>query len=477
MDMEPQQLAADDIEVSGLGPWLSPRARLRRLAISVAAVLLALLIIFAGLPTLRQDALALLIAPTPTPPLRSLPGADSFYVFATPPWVTVLVDGHPLDRVPVVDEQPVASPPITARSPDRPTPTPIPPPDKLPRRLQLAPGHHTIEWRGAPFLTQRCTFPVPLPFLYEPRGNDACLFAPFPGRPPGYVVQQRESLATLPPEPRAALRAAIGAGLAAASATSAIQPGEPYLAPGSPSAGSHVVYTDSALRATFQFTLAAVTAWSDPCADPSTVQPCRFPGRDCRQLCTTTLPASAPPSGADRAAWTVIAPVQATWELTTPKGTLLPQRLAEPGPSDSLALLRISWDGASWHVAPLFGHAAGGMLGDDPICAPARYWITGTSGISSLMQGPVAPTGRLDLGIEYVAGPDPTDGCFVSVDPSSLAFAPVPPVVQPATFLLRFGVLLAVNASARQIAPQLPVAGAHEQAIASRLQALAMNGG
>ena len=29
MDQEPQQLAADDSEVSGLGPRLSPRARLR----------------------------------------------------------------------------------------------------------------------------------------------------------------------------------------------------------------------------------------------------------------------------------------------------------------------------------------------------------------------------------------------------------------------------------------------------------------
>ena len=93
------------------------------------------------------------------------------------------------------------------------------------------------------------------------------------------------------------------------------------------------------------------------------------------------------------------------------------------------------------------------------------------------MQGPVVPTGRLDLGIEYVTGPDPTDGCFVSVDPSSLSFAPVPPIVQPATFLLRFGALLAVNASARQIAPWLPTAGAHEQAIASRLQTLASSGG
>jgi hypothetical protein len=46
MDREPQQLAADNSEVSGLGPRLSPRARLRRLIISVAAVLLALLVVY-----------------------------------------------------------------------------------------------------------------------------------------------------------------------------------------------------------------------------------------------------------------------------------------------------------------------------------------------------------------------------------------------------------------------------------------------
>jgi hypothetical protein len=67
MDLETQQPAASEGEVSGLGPRLSPRARLRRLIISVAAVLLALLVVAAGVPALRQDALALLSAPTPTP--------------------------------------------------------------------------------------------------------------------------------------------------------------------------------------------------------------------------------------------------------------------------------------------------------------------------------------------------------------------------------------------------------------------------
>src|SRR5258708_677310 len=67
MDLETQQPAASEGEVSGLGPRLSPRARVRRVIISVAAVLLALLVVFAGVPALRQNALALLSAPTPTP--------------------------------------------------------------------------------------------------------------------------------------------------------------------------------------------------------------------------------------------------------------------------------------------------------------------------------------------------------------------------------------------------------------------------
>jgi hypothetical protein len=68
MDQEPPPSILDEIEVSRLRPPLSPGARLRRLTIGVAAVLLALLVVFAGSPTLRQDALALLSAPTPTPP-------------------------------------------------------------------------------------------------------------------------------------------------------------------------------------------------------------------------------------------------------------------------------------------------------------------------------------------------------------------------------------------------------------------------
>jgi hypothetical protein len=114
MDLETQQPTASEGEVSGLGPRLSPRARLRRLIISVAAMLLALLVIVAGVPALRQNALALLSAPTPTPPPRSTVAEPTFLmtqigVFAPAPahagdavtvviWLQAAYDGHDAQR-------------------------------------------------------------------------------------------------------------------------------------------------------------------------------------------------------------------------------------------------------------------------------------------------------------------------------------------------------------------------------------------
>src|SRR5258708_13976908 len=102
MDLEPQLPTASESEVSDLGPSLSPQARLRGRAISMAAVLLALLVVVAGLPALRQDALTLLIAPTPTPTLRSLPGADTFYFLATPPRTVPWYAPTPVERQPAL---------------------------------------------------------------------------------------------------------------------------------------------------------------------------------------------------------------------------------------------------------------------------------------------------------------------------------------------------------------------------------------
>ncbi len=364
----------------------------------------------------------------------------------------MLVDGRPLDRVPVADDHPAP--------------------------LQLARGTHTFEWRGTPFLTQRCTLPVPLPFLFTPRARQDCVLAPYLGSPPGYVLQQQESLATLPPGQQSALWTAIGEKLGVQD-NALIQPGEPYLAPGSPPSGVRLVVAPAPMTATVQYTLAAATSgWSEPCVLSPGIQPCRFSGQDCRQLCTASLASAAISPSVARTAWLVGVPVQAAWELTTFAFAAGPSQLQGPDPRGAaLALLGITWDGMDWQVAPLFGHAAGAPISDDIVCAPARDWLTNTNGpLPGLPRGPVVFSGPFGLGgpsagVAFIAGPDPTDGCFVSVDPSALAAAPARPITQPATFLLRFGVLIALNAVAHQLAPRLPVAGAHEQAIASRLQA------
>jgi hypothetical protein len=315
--------------------------------------------------------------------------------------------------------------------------------------------------------------------------RQACQLLPYLGAPPGYVVQQRESLATLPPGQGSALWLAIADTLTVAWGAE-IQPGEPYLAPGPPPSGARIEYAQSTLRATLQYTLAASITWSEPCAVSRGVQPCHFPSQDCRHLCTATPSFAAGSPGAERGAWVVAVPVQAAWQLNTLGITAVASQLQGPGPGALLGLVRITWDGTSWQVMPLFGHTTdapvtgdgGAPVTDEMVCAPVRDWLTNTNGpLPGLGRGPVVVSGPgVDIGVAYVSGPDPTDGCFVSVDPSALAFAPVP-IVQPATFLLPFGVLVALNAVAHQLAPQLPVAGAHEQAIASRLQAQATGGG
>src|SRR5258708_17345319 len=100
MDLEPQLPTASESEVSDLGPSLSPQARLRRLAVSMAAVLLALLVVVAGLPAPRQDALALLSAPTPTPPPTPVVAEPTF--LATQIGVFAPAPAHAGDAVTVV---------------------------------------------------------------------------------------------------------------------------------------------------------------------------------------------------------------------------------------------------------------------------------------------------------------------------------------------------------------------------------------
>src|SRR5260370_30712128 len=99
MDLETQQPTASESDESE-GPRLSPRARMRRLIISMAALLLALLGVAAVVPALRQNALVLLSAPTPTPSPRSTVAEPTF--LTTQIAVLASAPAHAGDAVTVV---------------------------------------------------------------------------------------------------------------------------------------------------------------------------------------------------------------------------------------------------------------------------------------------------------------------------------------------------------------------------------------
>jgi hypothetical protein len=430
------------MELSGLRPPRSPRARALRMALMLLALALALAAPL-GWPAALRQGLAALLRPSPTP--YTVPGADRFYFLPTPPWVAVWMDGRRIGHVPLAADS--GEP------------------------LRLAPGTHHIEWRGAPFHTLRCAVVVPVPFIYRPT-PDACDIRPFEGLPAGYVLQYTESQATLSTAQQSALQTAIAAGLSAARAPADLPAGQPYLVPQprSPS-GYQLARAPAPLRATLSLMLDPNPGWTEPCAaSGGSFQPCRFPGQDCRLLCTVAS------TSADGGAWLIAFMAQAAWDLARLDGA--PAGMAAGGPhlGDVLVPALVTWDGAAWHATPVFGHAAGGELADDAVCGPARDWLAWGAAVFGDAAGPLVPGGPLQTGqspggVVFASGVDPTDGCYVAVPPDALAFTPQPPVTQSLEFLLRFGVLLAVNDTARQVAPGLPVANAAARAIALRLSA------
>lgn len=444
-----------EAELTELRPRLSPRERARRLVVVVGVVVLGLALLLGGVPSLRDGVRLLLVGPSPTPTPAPIAGVSNFYFLATPAWVDLLVDGRRVARIPVAGDgtQP----------------------------LQLAPGRHTLEWQGAPFQILSCSLVVPVPFIITPQ-TSFCALRQYLGVPAGYVVQQRESLATLPGGQQSALLQAIDAGLNDSSAKAVIQPGESYLALANDRPRARVTTASVALSAALRYTRVTGAPQSDPCAQYQAIQPCRFPDQDCRNLCTATPNDSSVPADTNTFGWIVAVPAHAAWELDASNGSAVGQGLVgpgegivNPGAEDLLVLLRIMWDGTAWQVTPLFGHTHG-PVADDSVCSPARDWLADAGEVPAPILVPIGSAlwGQSDGqggGVVYASGPNPTDGCFVSVASSALAVIPNPPISGPTTFLLRFGVLVAVNASARQIAPTLPVADASEQAIAGRLQA------
>jgi hypothetical protein len=399
--------------------------------------LLALVIVLTTIPAVRDDATGLVsrLLPSPTPTL--VPGSDLFYLLPNPPGVVVSLDGHTLARLP-------------------------PPGDPHPLRLAL--GHHVFAWRSRifSFLPLRCTVSLP---PVRPAGPDTCPFlsaqqVPLAERAaPGRVIALHVTLDSLSVDAHGQLASAVQGALDSIRHTTLVQPGERYFYYAQPggSPGGPVVAAQP-LRVTLSYGFVNIAGYPEPCAFGELPFPCRFPGQDCTQLCTLAQPPSA--IADEPGLWIAGALVSSTWDYTTLGGQAVASNIGDAF-DIQVALLRITWDGATWHVTPLLGYIPGLPVTGDLVCDPARYWLEQNGRWAFMLTNP--PSGAQ---AQFVSDPTTTDGCLVVLDPH-------PGSDVPAVFLERFGVLLAVNDTANSLGANLPMADSAEQSLAHRLAAQA----
>lgn len=419
---------------SFLYPARTARERAVRRLVMLCVVVLALAALLASIPAIREGASGLAYSFLPTPTTTLAPGANRFYLVPNPPGVEVLLDGHTLSRLPLPGN---------------------------PRPLILARGRHTFTWRSTRLPFQPLTCIVSVPFS---KAADTCPLDPLdpvsrnpaagPSGPDGYVITLHPSLPTLRQERAQGLVVAIQNAVAAARFTATIQHGEQYTPNGS---GPSVTATQP-LRATLGYASELTGSFlPEPCAIGLIgVLPCRFSYQDCSQICT--LSASLAARVGSPKDWIAGIGVRATWTYTPQEGRVIGQNYRYPDPSGGvqLVLLRIGWDGAQWHVAPIFGHHPALPASDDAACDTALFQLVSTTWSFMLTDPPP------EASLAVASGATPADGCVVVVRNHGTP-APV--------FLERFGVLLAVNDAAWNPTDNLPMANAAEQAIARQLMA------
>jgi hypothetical protein len=416
---------------SPLQPRLTPRRRLARLAV-VLAFGLALLVVLSSIPAVRDDAVGLAnrVLPPPTPTLT--PGTDLFYLLPNPPGVDVWVDGHMRARIP-------------------------PPGD--PHPIRLAPGQHVFAWRSRifPFLPLQCSVSVP------PAPTDTCpvlLPQQLPDQlrsAPGRVIALHPTLDALPADAGAQLATAVQGALDGIRSTALVQPGEFYYSAPPNETSSGPGKATQPLRVTLSYQFNSPGGYPDPCVVSQLAVPCRFPGQNCTLLCTVPQPPAAVASAPS--VWIAAALVSSRWRYTTLGGQVVVAPITDAVDGE-IAVLRITWDGAAWHVTPLVGYTSGLPVADDLVCDPARYWLYNGSWGFMLTSPPFGAQ------VQFVSDATPIDGCLVVLDP-------FPGSDAPAAFLERFGVLLAVNEAANAPGADLPMADSAEQSLAHRLAAQA----
>jgi hypothetical protein len=404
----------------------------------------------------------------PAPTGTAVPENLFFYVQENPSWGQFTIDGHPLTRLPrIARDQP----------------------------LSFSPGTHQIIWQAAPFNARTCLFTVvniltfSSPCLKQQDINSQVANKPaklaLPLSMPVMLFTFFASLNDLPPGQRTSLVQQTQTLFSLPNSSEQVYPGEAYAvseqaAEANPSLCQPVkgfalcfARANQPLVASLSAQLDTSTALDDPCVAAGL---CGTIGQDCRQFCN-------PFSGSEGVSpgWDIGAVIHLLWTYKTLSGQVIASNQPDSAIRGSAAgyvpvTLHITRDRQGWHIALLPGPES---TLNDPSCMGIERDIStlytaisnGSAGFAMQEAGP--PQTQIAEGClevfelqSFLPQPFPNATNTPLPEPSS-----TPVSHEPAYFLFRFGVILAVNPMAHSLLPKLPMADSYEQNLAQHLLA------
>ncbi|HEX7733822.1 MAG TPA: hypothetical protein VF458_03140 [Ktedonobacteraceae bacterium] len=433
--------------------WLRMTPRRRRLSLTATA---ALFVLVMGLLLVSMSDVRNMLGKTfgyaaSTPDPSTLTGSMLVYLRGNPAWGRFILDGKTLDHTPVIGR-------------DQP--------------LTLARGLHTLIWQVDPFKPKTCVFTV----VDASTARGPCFFnheitASFVPGEEAMIIAFFASLNDLPADQRASLTRLLQGQFAAYDSISQVEPGEVYAlseeqaqanpALCQPLASLSLCYAraDQPLLATLSMQMDTLTSNDDPCV---TTSQCNSYHQDCRALCEDPV---VDYGAQDVSGWSVDAVAGMFWSYRTLAGQTLaiaqPNTAIRGSQAYQLVSVHLYRDARGrWQITlfPTYGYVS-----NNPVCAQATNDTMSVLGVSTsnasnmyVRQSAANPT-QMALGCLTVAIQPITQG-GATPTPAQSADA-----VSPATFLLHFGVLLAVNPAAHKVSPSLPVVDATEKNIAQSL--------
>lgn len=433
-------------------PHLTPRQRRLSLAATIALFVLVLGLLLNSVSAVRDLVKQTFRQPAGTPNPSALASSMFVYLRGNPTWGHFTLDGKALARTPVIGR-------------DQP--------------LKLALGQHTIIWQAEPFKPKTCTFTVAdASTLKGPCFLDNSITTNFQPGAAAMTIAFFASLADLPTEQRASLTQQLEGLFANYRSDSQVQPGELYAvseqeaqanpALCKPFEGLALCYAqaEQPLLATLSLQMDTLTSNTDPCALSGQCDSYR---QDCRALCEDPI------VNYDQQVingWSVQAVVDLLWSYRTLSGQIVASaqpdtaiRGAQTYQFVSIHLDRSAQDG--WQITLFPAYNA---VSDNPVCMQATgdtmsvlnasFDNNSNMYVTQSASNPI----RMALGCLTIAIQPENQ---VSITPTP---TPTEDAIAPASFLARFGVLLAVNASAHKVCPEMPVASAYEKSIAQNLQ-------